>query len=204
MSAAHYILFSMRWWSFLAYYHHVVRFMRLVVFRVILVQGPPTASKIATRQIGPKPRKPWAKSASASMEGLPHRRMPPVGGGRAGRGAPSRGGRAGRGASGRGGRARQRTKRDPPLGGAEGNNYRRTGGFGNLPGADMDNSTWTMEQLNEFLSVSKPLLCARYTVFIRQVCTVLRYSAHAVCMVQRYICMFYQEGVWGCVRLCPA
>eukprot|EP00904_Undaria_pinnatifida_P014051 jgi/Undpi1/9777/HiC_scaffold_27.g12233.m1 len=119
--------------------------------------SPATASKIATRQIGPKPREPWAKSASASMEGLPYRRMPPVGGGRAGREAPSRGGRAGRGASGRGGRARQRTKRDPPLGGAEGNNYRQTGGFGNLPGADMDNSTWTMEQLNGFLSAFRCL-----------------------------------------------
>ena len=79
-----------------------------------------------------------------------------VGEGRAGRGAPGRGGRAGRGAPGRGERGRQGTKRGPPLGGAEGNNYRRTGGFGNLPGADMDYSAWTVEQLREFLSVSKP------------------------------------------------
>ena len=107
--------------------------------------SPATASKIATQQISPTTREPWTESVAASVEGLPPRRMQPVAGGRAGRGAP-----------GRGERGRQGTKRGPPLGGAEGNNYRRTGGFGNLPGADMDYSAWTVEQLREFLSVSKP------------------------------------------------
>ena len=103
------------------------------------------------------------------------------------RGASVRGGRAGRGACGRGERGRQGTERGPLLGGAEGNNYRRTGGFENLPGADMDYFTSTMEQLHEFLSVSKPLLCARFTALIGQVCTVSRYSARTVCMVQRLL-----------------
>ena len=116
------------------------------------------ASKIASEKIRPKTRESWAESVASSMNSLPPRRMPPVGGGNAGRGAPGRGGRAERGASGRGGKARQGTKRGPPLGGAEVNNYRRTGGVGNLPGADMEYFTWTMEQLHEFLSVSKPLL----------------------------------------------
>lgn len=100
-----------------------------------------------------------------------------------GAGAPGHGGRAARGASDRGERARRGTNRDAPLGGAEGNNNRRIGGFENLPGDDMDYFTWTMERLHELLSVSKQLLCAKYTVLMGQVCNVVPYSAHAVCTV---------------------
>jgi len=65
--------------------------------------------------------------------------------------------------------ARQGRKRAPPLGGATGNNYKRTGGFGSLPDPDMDYSTWTVDALREFLSVSDNAVKVLLTVCVKQI-----------------------------------
>ena len=146
------------------------------------------AEQIATQAICPKTRESWSESVAVSLEGLPPRLSLSGQGGRAGRGgnrASGQGGRAGQGgnrASGRGGRARpgrtrtsgraggagQGRQRPPPLGGAQGNNYNPSGGFGKLPPPDMDYMSWTVEQLREFLSVSKPRETYMYDMYINR------------------------------------
>lgn len=141
------------------------RIFRVACFpRAGSLASPEVAIQIATGAICPKTREPWREPVAVTLEGLPPRLSLSRGGARGGKRAGrvgnrvsfggTRGGAHGRG---RGGNARQGRKRVAPFGGAEGDTYSPAKGFGPLPGADMDFLSWHVDQLREFLSVSKPL-----------------------------------------------